>query len=75
MTVAEQSVVLFAVERGYLEDVELGKVLPFEASLLSYARAQYSALMQELDETGNYNDDVENKLKEMLESFKSTQTW
>lgn len=75
MTVAEQSVVLFAVERGYLEDVELGKVLPFEASLLSYARAQYAALMQELDETGNYNDDVENKLKEMLESFKSTQTW
>lgn len=75
MTVAEQAVVLFAAERGYLEDVELAKVLPFEAALLSYAHSQYTDFMAELAKTGNYNDDVENKLKEMLESFKSTQTW
>ncbi|AJA45915.1 F0F1 ATP synthase subunit alpha [Frischella perrara] len=75
MTVAEQAVVLFAAERGYLEDVELEKVLTFEAALLSYAHSQYADFMTELATTGNYNDDVENKLKEILEGFKSTQTW
>lgn len=75
MTVAEQAVVLFAAERGYLEDVELETVLTFEAALLSYAHSQYAEFMTELATTGNYNDDVENKLKEILEGFKSTQTW
>lgn len=75
MTVAEQAVVLFAAERGYLEDVELENVLTFEAALLSYAHSQYADFMTELATTGNYNDDVENKLKEILEGFKSTQTW
>ena len=75
MTVAEQSIVLYAAERGYLEDVELAKVLSFETALLAYAHSQYADFVKQIDETGNYNDEIENKLKAMLESFKSTQTW
>lgn len=75
MTVAEQSIVLYAAERGYLEDVELPKVLPFETALLAYAHSQYADFVKQIDETGNYNDEIESKLKELLESFKSTQTW
>ncbi|MCO6546867.1 MAG: F0F1 ATP synthase subunit alpha [Gilliamella sp.] len=75
MTVAEQSIVLYAAERGYLEDVELVKVLPFETALLAYAHSQYADFVKSIDETGNYNDEIETKLKELLESFKSTQTW
>ena len=75
MTVAEQSIVLYAAERGYLEDVELAKVLSFETALLAYAHSQYADFVKQIDETGNYNDEIESKLKAMLESFKSTQTW
>nr|WP_255308551.1 F0F1 ATP synthase subunit alpha [Gilliamella apicola] len=75
MTVAEQSIVLYAAERGYLEDVELAKVLSFETALLAYAHSQYADFVKLIDETGNYNDEIESKLKAMLESFKSTQTW
>ncbi|MBI0154805.1 F0F1 ATP synthase subunit alpha [Gilliamella sp. W8128] len=75
MTVAEQSIVLYAAERGYLEDVELAKVLAFETALLAYAHSQYADFVKQIDETGNYNDEIESKLKAMLESFKSTQTW
>ncbi|OCG17106.1 F0F1 ATP synthase subunit alpha [Gilliamella sp. App6-5] len=75
MTVAEQAIVLYAAERGYLEDVELAKVLPFETALLAYAHSQYADLVKLIDETGNYNDEIESKLKALLESFKSTQTW
>ena len=75
MTVAEQSIVLYAAERGYLEDVELAKVLPFETALLAYAHSQYADFVKQIDETGNYNDEIESKLTALLESFKSTQTW
>ncbi|MWN05384.1 F0F1 ATP synthase subunit alpha [Gilliamella sp. Pas-s95] len=75
MTVAEQSIVLYAAERGYLEDVELTKVLSFETALLAYAHSQYADFVKLIDETGNYNDEIESKLKALLESFKSTQTW
>ncbi|TSJ88716.1 F0F1 ATP synthase subunit alpha [Gilliamella apicola] len=75
MTVAEQSIVLYAAERGYLEDVELAKVLSFETALLAYAHSQYADFVKQIDETGNYNDEIESKLKAMLENFKSTQTW
>lgn len=36
MSVAQQSLVLFAAERGYLADVELSKIGSFEAALLAY---------------------------------------
>ncbi|MGL5975340.1 MAG: F0F1 ATP synthase subunit alpha, partial [Aeromonas sobria] len=35
MSVAQQSLVLFAAEKGYLSDVELNKIVDFEAALLS----------------------------------------
>lgn len=51
MSVFDQALVIFAAERGYLTDVELNKVLDFEAALLSYARAHYAELAAQIDKT------------------------
>lgn len=51
MSVFDQALVIFAAERGYLADVELSKLLDFEASLLSYARGQYAEFAAEIDKT------------------------
>lgn len=75
MSVAQQGVVLFAAERGYLEDVELAKIGSFEAALLAYVDRDHAPLMQEINQTGNYNDEIEGKLKAILDSFKATQSW
>jgi F-type H+-transporting ATPase subunit alpha len=75
LSVAETSVSLFAAEKGYLKDIELNKVLDFEAALHSYMTNEHGALMDTINETGNYNDDVEAQLKEAFDTFKSTQTW
>ncbi|KAA1461358.1 F0F1 ATP synthase subunit alpha, partial [Escherichia coli] len=37
MSVAQQSLSLFSAERGYLEDIEIAKVIDFESALLAYA--------------------------------------
>ena len=71
----KRQLTIFAAERGYLDDVELNKVLDFEAALLSYARGQYAELASEIDKTGAYNDEVEAQLKKLTDDFKATQTW
>lgn len=75
MSVAEQSLVLFAVEKGYLEDIELAKVLDFEAALLAFAKSEFAAFLQQINQSGDYNAEIESTMKEILDRFKSTQTW
>ncbi|WP_233139104.1 F0F1 ATP synthase subunit alpha [Aggregatibacter actinomycetemcomitans] len=75
LSVVEQAVVLFAVEFGYLEDVELSKIASFETALLDYANRNYAEFMQELTKTGNYNDEIKDTLKGILDSFKANSAW
>jgi F-type H+-transporting ATPase subunit alpha len=75
MSVFAQSVSIFAAERGYLEDVELDKVLDFESALLSYAHSHFADLATEVNATGAYNDDIEAQLTKLMDDFKATQTW
>ena len=75
MSVAQQSLVLFAAEKGYLSDVELNKIVDFEAALLSYANTQHAELMAEINAKADYNDAIVGKLTALLDDFKATQTW
>ena len=75
MSVAHQSLVLFAAEKGYLSDVELNKIVDFEAALLSYANTQHAELMAEINAKADYNDAIVGKLTALLDDFKATQTW
>ena len=75
LTVAEQALVIFAAERGFLEDVELNKIQAFEDTLLAYARTNHADFLKEIDEKPDYNDDVVKRLSDLLTEFKSTQTW
>ncbi|MFQ2055089.1 F0F1 ATP synthase subunit alpha [Aeromonas veronii] len=75
LSVAHQSLVLFAAEKGYLSDVELNKIVDFEAALLSYANTQHAELMAEINAQADYNDAIVGKLTALLDSFKATQTW
>ena len=75
MSVAQQALVLFAAERGYLEDVELNKIGDFEAALLSYANNEHADLMAEINAKADYNDDIVARLSALIDSFKATHTW
>lgn len=75
LSVAEQAVVLFAVEFGYLDDVKLSKIASFETALLDYSNRNHAEFMQELTKTGNYNDEIKDTLKGILDSFKANSAW
>ena len=75
LSVAEQAVILFAVEFGYLDDVELSKIASFETALLDYSNRNHAEFMQELNKTGNYNDEIKDTFKSILDGFKANSAW
>lgn len=75
MTVAEMGIIMYAATQGYLADIEVNKVLDFESALISYMNAEHSSFMQQANETGGFDDAIEETMKNAIDSFKSTQTW
>ena len=75
LSVAEMAVSLYAANEGHLRDIELNKVLDFEASLLSDMNSENAELMDRINTTGDYDDDIEAQFKAALEQFKATQSW
>jgi len=70
LSVAEMAVSLFAVEKGYLDDVPLNQVVSFEQSLHSFMRKNQAALIELINRECNYTPEVEAALKQALDSFK-----
>ena len=75
MSVAQQTISLFAADRGFMDDVEIEKTGSFESALHAYLTAEYADLEKSINETGDWNDEVEKQFTEILESFKKTQTY
>lgn len=75
LSVSEQALVLFAAERGFLEDVDIKKVAAFEKGLLSFGHSKYGNFMDALEAKPDYNDENVKKLTDIVTEFKSTQTY
>jgi F-type H+-transporting ATPase subunit alpha len=75
MSVAQQALSLYAADRGYMADVDVEKILDFEAALHGYLSSEKGDLEEKINTTGDWNDDIENQFKELVEDFKKTQTF
>ena len=75
LNVAETATSLFAANSGALDDIDANKVVAFEAALLAYMNTSQAALMDEINESGDYNDDIAAKLQAAIDDFKANNTW
>jgi F-type H+-transporting ATPase subunit alpha len=75
MSVAQQALSLFAADRGYLSDVDVDKILAFEEALHGYLTAEKGDLEKQINDTGDWDDDIEKQFTDLVESFKKTQTF
>jgi F-type H+-transporting ATPase subunit alpha len=75
LSIGEMAVSLFAANQGYLDDVETHKVVDFESALHGYMRSSQAALLDRINETGDYNDEIESALHEALKDFKANNAW
>jgi len=75
LTVAGMAVSLFAANEGYLDDVDTNKIVDFEGALQGYMKSSQKELMDKINETGDYNAEIEQSLHDALKDFKANHTW
>jgi F-type H+-transporting ATPase subunit alpha len=71
MTVSAMALTLFAVNRGYFDDVPTARALAFEAALFSFLKSKYAALMDKIEQAKDIDTDAENALVAAIEDFKA----
>jgi F-type H+-transporting ATPase subunit alpha len=75
LSVAEMAASLFAANEGYLDDVDVNKVVDFEKAMLGYMKSSQKELMDKINTESDYNDEIEQALHDAMKSFKESHTW
>jgi len=75
LTIAEMAVSLYAVDKGYIDDVEVNKVVAFETAMHDFMRSEHKDMLDKINETGDYDDEIEAALSKAIEEFKAKGTW
>ena len=72
MSIAEMAIVLYAVNNGYFDDVDVARVLPFEAALLQFAKTKQPALMSSILDKKELDAEGEKTLAAVIAEFKKS---
>ncbi len=75
LSVAQMAMSLFAANEGYLDTVDVNSVLAFEAALHAFMKSQHAGLMDKINVTGDFSDEIRDGMKNALDSFVKTQSW
>ena len=75
LSTAELGMTLFAANEGFLDDIDVNKISDFESALLAHLRADQTEFLDKINASGDYNDEIADEMRGILESFKSSSTW
>ena len=75
MSVAEQALSIYAVDKGFMDDVAVNKIGSFETALHAHFANTAGDMMANVANTGDWNDEIEAAFKKGIEDFKATGTW
>ncbi len=71
MPFEQQVMVIYAGTKGYLDDVPVDQVTRFQDEFLKYVDSTFPGLRKDLAEKKDLTEEIENQLKETLDSFKA----
>jgi F-type H+-transporting ATPase subunit alpha len=74
-SVACIAIVLYAIENKYLTEVEKVKMQSFEENLRTHFKSNHGDVWEEVNKTGDWNDDLDKKFKEIVSSFMKEGSW
>jgi F-type H+-transporting ATPase subunit alpha len=72
LQVWQLAVSLYAVTRGFLDDVPVDKVLSFESALHDHMKSAHAAWVERVESTKDLSKDDDDALKAAVEAFKKT---
>jgi len=70
MPVEKQVAVIFAVVNGLLDDIEVEKMKEFEKQYLEFITDKHRDILDKIVEEGDISEEIDKKLKEVVEEFK-----
>jgi F-type H+-transporting ATPase subunit alpha len=70
LSVAEQALTLFAVTKGYYDDVPVEKALACETAMRAYVKSKYGAFFEKLESSKDMDAEGEKQLTAAIEDFK-----
>ncbi|MBN1660774.1 MAG: F0F1 ATP synthase subunit alpha [Anaerolineae bacterium] len=68
----DEVMIIYAVTRGFLDDVEISKILAFAEAFLRYMEATHPALRQRIQSGARLDDETRATLDEAIRDFKAT---
>ena len=71
MSTAEVALSLFAANEGYFDDVEKDQVVACEAALQAHVKANFSDVIDSINETPKLSDEVVEQLHKVVKDFKA----
>jgi F-type H+-transporting ATPase subunit alpha len=72
LPVALMALSLYAVNEGYIDSVPANQVVAYETALHAFAKDKAGALIDQINKSGDYNDDIAAALKKVCEDFKQS---
>jgi F-type H+-transporting ATPase subunit alpha len=63
---------LYAVNKGYLDDIDVKRVLPFEHGLHGYLKDKHAALLSKLEADKAMDKDAEAEMNTAIAAFKKS---
>ena len=75
MSVAEMALAIYAVNSGYLDKVELKKVVAFETALQAFAHSGYQSMLDAINSAPKLTKESEAGMKKCIEDFLATGTY
>ncbi|GAB1461772.1 F0F1 ATP synthase subunit alpha [Thauera sp.] len=72
MSIADMAIVLYAVNNGYFDDVDVGRVLAFEAAMIQFVKTKQSALVSSILSKKELDADGEKTLAATIAEFKKS---
>jgi F-type H+-transporting ATPase subunit alpha len=74
LSLAEEVVILFAVNEGLMEDIEIEKVGAFEEQLIRYVTGSHQDIITAINETKDISDELSANLTKAITDFRPTFT-
>ena len=75
MSVAEMALSIYAVNSGYMDKVDLKKVVAFEAALQGFAHTNYASMVDAINAQPKLTKENEAAMKKCIEDFVATGTY
>ncbi len=75
LSIGEMGVSLYAANEGFLDDVAVNKVVDFEAAMHDYFHSNHQDILDQVDSTGDWNDNISAAFTKGLEAFKANGSW